>query len=421
MAKKLCCFLLLALVLSSCREAVSKEPILLAESFLTGSWLASLKTPGGELPFGIDFKKDDQGLWRAWLRNGSEAIEIPRVEVKDTSVVLGVDHYDSEGQLQFLADGRLMAGTWRRRRSKDLVTVLPCQARAATGRRFADPLTKTSTKAFHFSGSWRADFEKEEADALAQFQVAADGSSTGTFLTTTGDYRYLAGHVDGRMLRLSCFDGAHAFLFNILVQDGDSVVGEFRNWDSWHDRFTLRRDEDFRLADPFAATKWNPDVQLADLNFRDLAGRLRNLDEASFQGKARILQIFGSWCPNCHDATEFMNELVADYGPAGLSVLGLAFEVTGDFQRDALQVKRYAQRHQVSWPLLLAGTANKKEASRQFRALDAIRSYPTTVFLRRDGSVRAVYSGFSGPATGPAYEGLKTQFRYLVAELLKDS
>ena len=42
---------------------------------------------------------------------------------------------------------------------------------------------------------------------------------TGTFRTKTGDYRYLEGVMDGNRLKLSTFDGAHAFLFTATVSD----------------------------------------------------------------------------------------------------------------------------------------------------------------------------------------------------------
>ena len=36
--------------------------------------------------------------------------------------------------------------------------------------------------------------------------------------------------------------------------------------------------------------------------------------------------MFGSWCPNCHDAAEYLVELDRRYRSRGLSILGLAFE-----------------------------------------------------------------------------------------------
>ena len=77
-----------------------------------------------------------------------------------------------------------------------------------------------------------------------------------------------------------------------------------------------------------------------------------------------------------------------------LSIVGLAFEVTGDFRRDAQQVLAYAERHDVGYPLLVAGLSDKAAAGKAFPVLDQVRSYPTTIFLHADGRVRAIYQAF---------------------------
>ena len=103
-----------------------------------------------------------------------------------------------------------------------------------------------------------------------------------------------------------------------------------------------------------------------------------------------------------------------------LSIVGLAFEVTGDPVRDAEQVRIYQQRHKIDYPCLLAGTSNKEEASKQIPLLDRVRSYPTTIFIDKHGQVRAVYTGFSGPATGEAHTQLKQDFEAAIAQLLEE-
>jgi hypothetical protein len=50
--------------------------------------------------------------------------------------------------------------------------------------------------------------------------------------------------------------------------------------------------------------------------------------------------------------------------------------------------------------------------------LDKVRAWPTTIFMDGDGDVRAVYSGFSGPATGAAHERLRDSFERIVSEML---
>jgi len=60
-------------------------------------------------------------------------------------------------------------------------------------------------------------------------------------------------------------------------------------------------------------------------------------------------------------------------------------------------------------------------ASKAFPLLDRVRSYPTTIFLHADGRVRAVHTGYTGPATGPAYDHLRAEFESLIEELLAES
>ena len=103
------------------------------------------------------------------------------------------------------------------------------------------------------AGRWAVDFEQDEEPAVAVFRQ--DGRNlAGTFLTATGDYRYLAGTLSGDRLRLSCFDGAHAFLFDARLRDDGSLRGDFWSRDSWHDTWTARRDPQATLADGFAQT-----------------------------------------------------------------------------------------------------------------------------------------------------------------------
>ena len=134
-----------------------------------------------------------------------------------------------------------------------------------------------------------------------------------------------------------------------------------------------------------------------------------------------MLVIFGSWCPNCNDATRLLVELDRKYRDRGLSIVGLAFEMTCELERDARQVRRYAEHHGIDYPLLAAGVSDKAEASKTLPLLDRIRSYPTTIFLHGDGRVRAVHQGYTGPATGAANDRLRADFRELIEELLAES
>jgi thiol-disulfide isomerase/thioredoxin len=254
--------------------------------------------------------------------------------------------------------------------------------------------------------------------SVGVFKTQTDGSVTGTFMTTTGDYGFLAGVFDGKELQLSNFDGAHAFLMKAKVQTDGTLAGDFWSRDAFHDTWTAKKDPNAQLPDAFEMTKGVDNADLAKVAFPGLDGKLRSLADPAFGGKARIVEVFGSWCPNCHDASNYLAGLYRRMHGHGLSVVGLAFELTGDLKRDTEQVRTFAALHKVEYPLLIAGVSDREKASAALPMLDKLRAYPTLIVLDRDGKVRAVYTGFSGPATGDAFKAFQTKFESLIEELL---
>ena len=132
-----------------------------------------------------------------------------------------------------------------------------------------------------------------------------------------------------------------------------------------------------------------------------------------------MIEIFGTWCPNCGDASRELVSLKAKYGDE-LGVVGLAFEVTEDFERSATQVQRHHEHIGSDWEVLIAGLSDKDKATRTLGFLDKVRSYPTLVFLDANNEVQAVYSGFSGPATGDAYTTQRERFEQLIDQLIEE-
>ncbi len=385
----------------------------------TGMWRAWLDSPGGELPFGLELARGVDG-WRGWLINGPERIEIPRVKVDGESVLFEIDHYDSRIRARLTPGGEGMHGMWSKQGAGSTQSKLPFHATAGSARRFAPRAENSPAGAI--DGRWLVNFSSAEDPAVGIFETkSATGVLLGTFLTTTGDYRFLEGDWDGRRLRLSCFDGAHAFLFDAELGEDGNLAGDFWSRDSWHETWTARRDSNARLPDAFTQTKWTERVDLAALKFPDVDGKVRSLADAEFAGRARIIEVFGTWCPNCNDAVRYLVELHGKYKDHGLSIVGLAFEHTGNFERDARQVRRFAKRYDVEYPLLVAGLSDKEKASEAFPLLDRVRSYPTTIFLHADGRVRAIHTGYTGPATGLANYELRAKFESLIEELLAES
>lgn len=399
---------------------------------LARHWKAHLGSAGGELQFDLSLELDSDGATRAIVTNATERIAVPRVEWsrERLELVLDFPHYDSRIAAKASPDGTQLTGTWRKRRGAERWTEMAFSARAHTG--FIGGYLPENYPAGVLEGAWRANFASDSAPAVARFtelfwrefdeqQPRCDVE--GTFLTTLGDYRYLSGQyrAPDRTLELSCFDGAHAFLFKAKLLEDGSLAGDFWSGDTWHDTWTAVRDDNAALPDPFGLTTTREGVKLDELAFPDLDGVVRKLGDAQFAGKARIVQLFGTWCPNCNDETRYLGELHERYGARGLAIVGLAFELTGDFARDASQARKYAAHHKLRYPLLVAGVCDRQKASERFPLLDRVRAYPTTLFVDSKGVVRAVHQGFSGPATGSAHVKLRQDFERLIETLLAEA
>ncbi len=383
-----------------------------------GPWRAWLDCPGGELPFELDLASEGR-KWHGWIINGPERIDVPEVTWDGNELLLNISHYDSAIRAKTGDDGSTLEGEWKKRSGAEEWSTLAFHARAGAAPQFPiDPQAAKGAAGKSVAGRWAVKFARDEEPAVGVFEVKPDGMTTGTFLTTTGDYGYLAGSFAGDRLRLSSFDGGHAFLFDARLGADDSLTGDFWARDAWHDTWTAKREPGAALPDAFGVTHWTEGATLSGMVFQDLDGNPRSLADASYAGKARIIEIFGTWCPNCHDASRYFVELHRRYHKRGLSVVGVAFELTGDFKRDAEQVRRFAKRHEVEYPLLLGGERDREKASAALPLIDELRAYPTTIVLDATGRVRAVHTGFSGPATGEAYDAFRVRFEKLIEELL---
>jgi len=409
MRSQLLCFLL------ACPVLAAPAQTLRSVADEEDTWHAWLETEGGPLGFGLEFEEREEG-WRVYLVNEPERIPIDDVVWNERELRISIPHYDS--LIEAKREGERCHGTWKKRRGKGELAVVPFHARRG-GALPQRPMLAVLPR--HVGGRWAVRFSSDELPAVGMFEQAVGSKRLlGTFLTATGDYRFLSGHVNWAELTLSCFDGAHAFLFRATLSSEGELSGEFYSGNWWHETWTAVRDDDAELVDAFRQTSWADRASLADIAYPDTSGRLRNLGDPELRGEAYLLQVFGSWCPNCHDEARYLVELHERYRERGLSIVALAYELTGDFERDADQVEIFARRHGVTYPMLVAGTADKGDATSALGVLDRVRSYPTTIFLSGDGRVRAIHSGFAGPATGHEHEALRREFEGLIEELLSE-
>ena len=221
-------------------------------------------------------------------------------------------------------------------------------------------------------------------------------------------------------MNLSTFDGAHAFLFKADVREDGDLVGTFWSGNHYVADMHFSRGNTMPLIDPHEMTKLKEGYDNLEFSFPNLKGKQVSLDDAKYKGKVTIVQIMGSWCPNCMDETIFYSDIYKQYRDQGLEVVALAYEKADNLQDAKPQLERYQERFDVQYDMLYAGKATKAAASESLPMLDGVKSFPTTVFIDRNGKVRRIHTGFSGPATSE-YENFVKEFKSFVESLLKEA
>lgn len=382
---------------------------------IVGPWRAVLQSPGGDLPFTLEIRPREAAI-PAVIVNGDEEAPTSALTIDGRRIRIEIKWYDARIEASLSDDGETLTGRWIRANPVGH-SELPFTATRGRAARFPS----AGPPAIDISGTWDVMFVDESGGSVAIGEFRCDGRQTiGTFLTPTGDYRFLEGSVTGRELRLSCFDGAHAFLFHARVGRDGRMIGNFWSRDSYHAAWTAtRRTEDDHAFDAWSLTR----IVSPDRRFRfdlpDQSGQRHADTDDRFGGKVVVVNIFGSWCPNCHDEAPMLADWQTRYAD-DVEFLGLAFEFTGDVDRDWRQVDRFRAKYGLTYPILLAGTSDKSKAAASLPDLSAVIAYPTTLFIGRDGRVRKIHTGFSGPGTGRHHEALITEMTQVVEALIAE-
>lgn len=269
------------------------------------------------------------------------------------------------------------------------------------------------------SGSWAVQFgldTEEPFPGVGEF-VQNGNALTGTFRIETGDYRFLEGSIQDNKIYLSCFDGSHAFLFEAKILPDSTMIGSFRSGKHYQTTWEAVRTDTPALTSPYELTRVQDTTTAIDFAFPDPNGRMVSLQDPALAGKAKIVQIMGTWCPNCRDETRFLVDYLQENPSDDLAVLAVAFEKHRDLQAAGPLLKKYQEKMKIPYPILYGGYYQKAEASRQLPMLSEIISYPTLLFLDRENRVVKVHTGFDGPATS-RYADFTQEFHEIVEGLI---
>jgi len=369
-----------------------------------GPWRASLDLAGGELRFSILIEGET-----ARLCNGPSCEEFSGLRWKGDSLVLELADYAATVTAAHKGDSLL--GYYRNLGRRGPRTIPFRASRGAWQMRNQAPAVL---------GRWDAWFESGFASTprVLEIRAAPDGV-TGAVISNSGDAGLFWGEAAGDSIAIAHFDGSFVYLLTGRLE-GDTLRGEFHAGLRSRTPFVATRSSGgAHLTPPTAITK--ADTTPFGFSFPELDGGTVSSTDERLKGKVVLVDIFGTWCPTCHDAAPTLVALYRDYRDRGLEIVGVAFEATGDTAHDAGLVRRYRQKHGIEFPLALGGVSEQEVVSAALPQLVGFTAFPTTIFIGRDGRVRRIHAGFYGPATGAQHEALVAEFRSVVETLLADS
>lgn len=384
------------------------------KSLKKGNWSAHLQlNPTTKLPFKLNISGSKKHPVLT-VHNAEEKIQLTSFKVINDSLQFDFPNFHS--YIRFVIKNKNeISGFWTNL-NKGSNYKIPFYAQQNTGNSYC--LQKNQ---LNLTGRWKTTFSPNTADeelAIGVFNSAAYSYElTGTFLTETGDYRFLEGQSCDSTMFLSCFDGSHAFLFEAKLK-GEQMEGIFYSGKHHSAPFKANRDEKFELRNPDSLTYL---VKKEAFNFKlkDLENKDFLFPNDAYKNKVTVIQIMGTWCPNCLDETRFLKEMYDKYNKEGFEIISVCYETPNNFEEQVQKIKLLKSRLDLDFTFIVGGQANKALASEHFSMLNQIVSYPTAIFLNKKGEVVKIHTGFNGPGTGELYSDFKKETELFIQGLLR--
>jgi len=193
--------------------------------------------------------------------------------------------------------------------------------------------------------------------------------------------------------------------------------GTFYSGNHYKAGFVAVKNDTSTLRDANALTYLKEGSDKLSFTFKNENGDSVSLTDEKYKNKVVIVQILGTWCPNCMDESRLYADLYKQYSADGLEIVGLAFETSKDETKVFESLKRYKNQMDINYEILWAGKASKKYAAEVLPALNHVMSFPTSIFIDKTGKIRRIHTGFSGPATSK-YKAYVNELDYFLEELL---
>jgi thiol-disulfide isomerase/thioredoxin len=388
---------------------------------LSGLWDATVDVGVIRVPFRLGIAVEGDRL-SGWFFNGAQRVRSTAGTLNSGHLVLEFPSYARRLDLQQGADGTLSGG-YGSTTPGTAAPPLPIFARRALAHA---ALPASAGEAVpDIAGLWIIPTESRKAGEKAWRFIARQSGAqvSAAILRVDGDSGALTGTWDDGKVVLSHFDGARPALLEVSTAPQGTLRLVMRGADGVDRTRTAYRPRTAAqqglpaAADPTRHTGMQDATEAFRFRFPDLEGRVVANTDARFRGRVLVIDVMGSWCPNCHDEAPLLEALYRRYRRRGLEVVTLAFEEPEQLS-DPQRLRAFVRDFGLDYTVLLAGTPDElHQKLPQARGLDA---YPTTFFVGRDGRVRAVHAGFAAPATGEFNLKLRKEFTSTIERLLAE-
>jgi peroxiredoxin len=384
-----------------------------------GKWRGEFTVSESKVPFNFELKGKDAEHATFTLINGSRRDNFHVKSIGTDSVYIKMNTYDAALVAKIEDDGSL-SGEYRSLVPGFRGNSLPFTAEYGKTYRFVEPGKDVAPKA-DLTGKWEIKtYSKEAVPASIALLKQKGNKLTGVVMTVVGDTRELEGTVQGDEFALSGFTGPSPFIIKGKINADGSISGEegfgiYKNL-----KFDASKKTEVELPDPYKLTFLKEGYKKLDFSFPGIDGKQVSLNDAKYKGKVVIVEIIGTWCPNCTDQTVFLSPWFNKNHQRGVEAIALGFE-----QKDSLEYAKYTlgklkEKYEINYDIAFGGLADKKLVSQKLPALNKFIAFPTTIIIDRKGDVREIYTGYTGTVTGKYHEDYEKKFNKLLDELIAE-
>jgi peroxiredoxin len=371
------------------------------------------RSDGNIIPFSFEWKTEKgKTVW--YIHNAQEKIKVDNIVTAGDSLIIQMPVFESQFRVRY--SNNTLSGLWLKGGSVK-TQVMPFTAEQSNKR-----FTTTTAADKNITGRWSAQFAGNQPNELSVAELKQNGSKlSGTFLNPTGDYRYLEGVVTKDSLFLSCFDGGHAFLITAKIDNSAKISGgTFYSGALYKEGWTANKNAHAKVTEETVAMHVRPGEERLHFSFKDLTAKTVSIDDDQFKNKVVIVQLMGSWCPNCMDETAFLSEYYNKNRQRGVEVIALAYEYSTDWERSVKSLQKFQRRFNVQYTILNTGVAvvDSLRTEKTLPELTPIKFFPSSVIIDKKGRIRKLDTGFNGPATGSHYLVYKKEFETTIDKLL---